>query len=254
MSGGTALSPWTLIVTAPSGQEFARASLRAGVPLTIGRAPDCAIMIGVMTVARRHGRIELVNGLPTYFDEPGAAGSLLDGDPIEGSAQLGERTLLEIGGYRFALQRQRTAAASTPRREPGAALPPGITTMLDRQIEGVRLHRTESQRESDTRTAQWEQGWKELIAHARQMQARYGHHPRFLEFSVSKDEREVVVKIREESRRGYAYFCLSRSHPEGRYPDMQAVWLRDVGREDVSFSEPGRGLEELVSRIAPRLA
>lgn len=254
MPGGTTLSPWTVIVTAPSGQEFARASLRANVPLTIGRAPDCTIMIGTMTVARRHGRIELINNLPTYFDEPGAAGSLLDGDPVDGSTQLGERTLLEIGGYRFSLQRQRTATTSAPRRDAEKALPPGITTMLDRHIEGVRLHRNESQKESDTRTARWEQGWKELIAHARQMQARYGHHPRFLEFSVSKDEREVIVKITEESRRGYAYFCLSRSHPEGRYPDMQAVWLREVGRDDVSFSEPQRGLEELVSRIAPRLA
>jgi hypothetical protein len=255
MSGAT-ISPWTVVVTAPSGQELARANLRPGVPLTIGRAPESSIMLGLMTVSRHHGRIELVNGLPRYFPEPGALATLLDGDPVEGATPLGERTLLEIGGYRFTLQRQRAAMAAAPARPASGEVPApdGGSTLLDRHIQGVKLHRTEAQKEAESRSAQWERGWQELVAQARQIQARYGRHPRMLEFTISKDEREVVIKLKEDSRRGYAYFCLSRAHPEGKYPDMQAVWLREVGRGDDSFSDPVRGLEELVSRIAPRLA
>lgn len=255
MTGPTPLSPWTVVVTGPAG-EVSRTVLRTGVPVTIGRAPDSTIMLGLMTVSRKHGRIELVNNFPTYFAEPGAAGTTLDGDPVEGSCMLGERTLLEIGPFRFNLVRARSAAsaparpASSPWQEPPKA---EGGTMLDRHLQGLKQYRTDNRKEVEARSVRWEQDWREVLGEARAMQARYGRHPRVLEFAVSKDEREVIVKLKEESRRGYAYFTLSRQHPDGRYPELQAVWLREVGGDDASFSEPARGLEELVSRIAPRL-
>lgn len=256
MTGPTPLSPWTVVVTGPSG-EISRTAMRAGVPVTIGRAPDSTIMLGLMTVARNHGRIELVNGFPTYINEPGAAGTTLDGDPVEGPCMLGERTLLEIGPFKFTLVRARSAA---PPPKPAAPAPAWSEpskadggTMLDRHLQGLRQYRTDNQKDAQERAVRWEQGWRDLVAEARAMQARFGRHPRVLEFAVSKDEREVIVKLREESVRGYAYFSLSRQHPEGRYPELQAVWLREVGRGDESYSDPARGLEELVSRIAPRL-
>lgn len=255
MSGPSTLSPWTVVVTGPGGQEVSRSVLRAGVPVTIGRAPDSTIMIGAITVARHQGRIELCNGAPTYFEGEGAVGSLVDGDPVEGSAPLGERTLLEVGGYRITLVRQRSAAGmARAAQEAGPALSPEVQTLLDRHIQGVRLHRTETQKEVEARSQKWEQDWKSVVASAREIKARYSRHPQILDFAISKDEREVIVKLKESSPRGYAYFCLSRSHPEGKYPDLQAVWLREVGRGDNSYDEPMRGLEELISRIAPRLA
>lgn len=257
MSSVTPLSPWTVVVTGPGGQEVSRTAMRTGIPVTIGRAPESTIMLGLMAVARHHGRIELQNGIPTCFNEPGAAGTLLDGDPVDGSCMLGERTTLEIGPYRFVLVRARASLqAAAPRAElAGWNEPPKAEggTLLDRQLQGLRMYRSESQKEADARAGRWEQDWQALLAEFRAMQVRYGRHPRVLEFAVSKDEREVIVKLKEESRRGYAYFALSRQHPEGRYPEQRAVWLREVGRDDASFSEPLRGLEDLVSRIAPRL-
>lgn len=256
MSGATAISPWTVVVTAPAGQEISRSVLRPGVPVTIGRAPDSTIMLGAMKIARNQGRIELVNGMPTYFEGDGASGSLVDGDPVEKSALLGERTMLEIGGFRFTLLRQRAAAPAAAAKPADAApaLSESVQTLLDRHIQGVRLHRTEAQKEVEGRAQKWEQDWRKVVESAREIKARYGQHPQILDFAISKDEREVIVKLREASPRGYAYFCLSRAHPEGRYPDMQAVWLREVGREDCNYEQPMRGLEELISRLAPRLA
>lgn len=255
MTGANALSPWTVVVAGPGGQEFGRYPLRHNVPLKIGRAPDCHVMLGLMTVARNHGRIELANGVPTYVDEPGASGSLVDGDPVEGSTFLGERTLLEIAGYRFSLVRARVAAPAPARASATVdpIVPEGGATLLDRHIVGLRTYRTESQIEGARRSTKWEQAWRDLIGQAREMQARYGRHPSILEFVVSKDEREVIIKLKDPSPRGYVYFVLSRTHPDGKYPDLQSVWLREVGRGDDSFSDPERGLEELVSRIAPRL-
>jgi hypothetical protein len=258
MSGAAAPSQWTVVVTGPGGQEISRSALRSGTPVTIGRAPDCMIMLGAMTVSRRHGRIELHNGMPTYFDEPGAMGSLVDGDPVAGPALLGDRTLLEVGGFRITMQRARPAAVP-PRPAapaPAAKAPPAGMgeTLLDKHIQGVRMHRNVYQQETDTRSQKWEEDWKAVVVNARSIQARYGTDPRILQFAVSKDDREVIIKVKDESRRGYAYFCLSRAHPEGKYPEMQAVWLRELGTEDRSYSEPLKGFEELISRIAPRLA
>jgi pSer/pThr/pTyr-binding forkhead associated (FHA) protein len=255
MSGAAAVSGWTVVVAGPGGQEVGRSALRPNLPVTIGRAPDCNIFIGIMGVARYHGRIELANGIPTYRDEPGAAGSLIDGDPVDGPTPLGERTLLEIGGHRITLTRARPAAAPRPSATPAAAADAGgIETLLDRHIQGVRLHRNVNQQEHQARSHKWEEDWKSVLANARAIKARYAAHPSFIDFAISKDDREVTIKLKEDSRRGYAYFCLSRAHPEGKYPDVQAVWLREVGREDSNFSDPLRGLEELMSRLAPRLA
>jgi hypothetical protein len=258
MSGAAVLSPWTVVVTGPGGAEVWRSALRTGIPVTIGRAPDCMIMIPTMGIARYMGRIELRNSVPTFVAEPAATGTLLDGDPVDGAAPLGDRTVLEIGGYRISLQRAaRTARAPRAAASPGAAPPPDAhagETLLDRQIVGVRMHRSVSQQELTARAHKWEDDWKTVLASARTIQSRYAAHPQILTFAVSKDEREITIKLREASRRGYAYFCLSRAHPEGKYPDMQAVWLREVGRDDCNFSEPLQGFEELVSRLAPRLA
>lgn len=252
---GSALSPWTLVVTGPGGQEIFRNPLRVGAVVTIGRAPDSTIMLGHINISRNHGRIELVNGVPTYSNEPGAAGATADGDPVEGATKLGDRTVLEIGAFRFVVQRARPAAPPPPK--PAAAAwtePAGEGTLLDRHIQGLRLHRTDHQKEAEAKSVRWQREWQDLVAQARAMQARYGAHPRVLSFFVSKDEREVHIKLKENSPRGYAYFTLSRAHPEGKYPELQAVWLREVGRADESFAEPQKGLEELVSRVAPRLA
>jgi hypothetical protein len=249
-------SAWTLVATGPGGKEIFQTVLRVGVPVTIGRAPESTVMLGLISVARNHGRIELVNGVPHYFNEPGAVGALVDGDPVETSTLLGERVLLEIGPFHFTLQRARPAVAPKPAEAPPAWSGPATGsggTMLDRHLQGLRMHQSEVAKETVTRSAKWEQGWKDVLAQSREMQAHYGRHPRIMEFGVSKDEREVTIKLKEDSRRGYAYFSLSRMHPEGKFPELHAVWLRELGREDQSFGEPMQGLEELISRVAPRL-
>lgn len=251
------ISPWTVVVTGPGRQEVARSALRADVPILIGRAPDCAIMLAGMTVSRYHGRIELAaSGIPTYTPEPKALGATVDGDPVDSPTQLGERTLLEIGGFQVRLERARAAAPQKPVVvAPSIDAPPeSAETLLDRQIQGVRTHRITHQQDGQIKSQKWEEDWRAVLNNLRVIKAKYGTHPGILDFAISKDEREVIVKLKEHSVRGYAYFCLSRQHPEGKFPNLRAVWLRQVGEEDASHSEPSEGLQDLISRLAPRLA
>ena len=250
------LSPWTVIVTSHSRQEVARSALRSGIPIQIGRAPDCTITLTAMAVARYHGRIELgANGIPVYTAENNAP-ALIDGDPVEGPTQLGERTLLEIGGYSIRLERARAVAAPPPKPVETAApaASSDVENLLERHIQGVRMHRTVNQQETQGRAEKFEQEWRKVVDSLRTIKARYGTHPNILEFTVAKDDSEVIIKLREQSARGYAYFCVSRRHPEGRFPNMLAIWLREVGADDTSFEVPSKGLEDLISRLAPRLA
>lgn len=251
------ISPWTVVVTGPGRQEVARSALRAGVPILIGRAPDCAIMLTGMAVSRYHGRIELAaNGIPSYTPEPKALGAMVDGDPVDASTQLGERTLLEIGGFQVRLERARAPAPQKPAvAAPSTDAPPdSAETLLDRQIQGVRAHRGTHQQDSHVKNQKWEEDWRAVVNNLRAIKAKYGTHPGVLDFAISKDEREITIKLKEHSVRGYAYFCLSCQHPEGKFPNLRAVWLRQVGEEDASHGEPNEGLQDLISRLAPRLA
>lgn len=251
------LSPWTVVVTAPNRQEVARSALRAGVPIVIGRAVDCTITLPGMSVARYHGRIELAaNGIPVYVADKNAPATV-DGDPVEEPAQqLGERTLLELAGYSIRLERNRVAAPAAGTKPAAAAPAAGadVETLLDRHIAGVRLHRNVHSQDSQAKIQKFEADWKTVVNNLRAIKARYGNHPKIIDFTVAKDDSDATIKLKENSPRGYAYFVLSRAHPEGRFREMLAIWLREVGAEDMSFEEPAKGLEELISRLAPRLA
>lgn len=251
----TTISPWTVVVTAQNRSEVARSALRPGLPLQLGRAPDCTIMLPAMQVQRYHGRIELsANGIPKYVADKNAP-AMIDGDPVEGETQLGERTLLELGGYSIRLERNRTTTAAAPARRDAEPAPASdVETLLDRQIQGVRMHRNIGAQETAGRAQKFEADWKATISNLRAIKARYGTHPMIIDFSVAKDDSDATVKLKEQSPRGYAYFVLSRAHPEGRYRDLQACWLREIGREDMSFDDPSKAFQELISRLAPRLA
>ena len=76
-----------------------------------------------------------------------------------------------------------------------------------------------------------------------------------VQFAISRDANEVSIKIADpREKRGHRYFLLTRNHPEGKYVGAEKVYLREFGREDESFDEPSRAMEELIMRIASTLA
>ena len=53
---------------------------------------------------------------------------------------------------------------------------------------------------------------------------------------------------------GYRYFLMSRQHPDGKFPGVDSVWLRETGREDMDFRDAKAAQSELLQRIAATLA
>ena len=141
--------------------------------------------------------------------------------------------------------------------DPPAAMPPGadVTSQFDRHLRSVRNYREEAQAATLNKRGRIDAEWAKMIVAAKALQARLQQDKRVLSFAISRDQKEVSVKIADPyEKRGQRYFLLSREHPEGKFPGVDSVWLREFGRDDASFDDPNAAMEELMLRVAGTLA
>ena len=264
---------WIIVVKNAQEQEHCRTYLKPGTVATIGRAPDCTIFVSVMTVSRIQGRIEIRKGHPVYFDDESSTGARVDGQYVRGPTPLSEKNVLEIGGYRFTIERDPAAKSEVkavlPPPKPAASElnPEWIDTaaagkdaadlegMLARRIRGIRQHRDQNQQESKARQSQVEIEWTQLIESVRRFQQKLAGDARLQAFSISRDQQEVLLKINDKwSPRGYCSLILARHHPDGKHTQMDGAWLLEMGQQDAYYPSPKSAMEEFVHRLAPRLA
>lgn len=130
-----------------------------------------------------------------------------------------------------------------------------VTSSFDRHLQSVRSYREESQAATLNRRGQMDERWSKMLVAARALQTRLSVDRRVLSFTISRDQKEVAVKISDpHEKRGHRYFLLSRDHPEGKFTGADSVWLREFGRDDASFDDPDKAMEELMLRVAGTLA
>lgn len=130
-----------------------------------------------------------------------------------------------------------------------------ITSQFERHLQSVRSYREESQASTLNKKSRIDAEWGKVIQAMRSLQTRLSADKRVLAFTISRDVREVAIKISDpHEKRGHRYFLMSRSHPEGKFPGVEDVWLREFGRDDASFSDPQKCMEELMLRVAGTLA
>lgn len=255
---------WTIVVRNPQEQEHCRTYLRPGVVATVGRAPDCTITLTAMTVSRQQGRIELRSGVPVYFDAPESTGTRINGSYVRGPTPLHETAVLEIAGYRFTAERtiaeKAAEAAPAPAKAPAedwmkaAGGGDSLESMLAQRVQGIRQHRQQNSSDRDAAATRFLEEWQQLVQSARRLQQQLAGDPRILAFAVSRDDLEVLVKVKDHSARGYSSFILAQRHPQGKYAELRAAWLLQLGEQDAFFQSPRQAMEEFVHRFAPRLA
>jgi len=130
-----------------------------------------------------------------------------------------------------------------------------ITSQFERQLQSVRAYREEAQAGTLNKKAKVDALWATMIQNMRSLQNRLSADKRVLSFAISRDSNEVSVKVADaREKRGHRYFLLTRNHPEGKFTGLEAVYLREFGREDATFDEPAKAMEELIMRIAATLA
>jgi hypothetical protein len=96
------LPPDAYLVTG-EGSERAVRRLRSVVS-TIGRAPDCDVVIDDPGVSRRHARIAWDGGRFTVDDLGSTNGTALNGHPLAGPAQLSDGDVILLAGVRLEFQ------------------------------------------------------------------------------------------------------------------------------------------------------
>lgn len=140
-------------------------------------------------------------------------------------------------------------------RMPAASGDNDITSQFERHLNSVRSYREESQAQTLNKKSRVDAEWGKVVVAMRSLQTRLSADKRVLSFSISRDLREVAIKIADPSeKRGHRYFLMSRNHPDGKYPGVEDVWLREFGRDDASFGDPQKCMEELMLRVAGTLA
>lgn len=149
--------------------------------------------------------------------------------------------------------------ASARPAAPAASAPPAgpgdFTSQFERHLQSVRTYREESQATTLNRRVRIDTEWGETLVSLRALQARLATDPRVLSFTIGRDLKEVSLKVKDPHEKlGYRYFLLSRHHPEGQFPGVDAVWLREFGRDDARFDDPQKAVEELMLRLAGTLA
>jgi pSer/pThr/pTyr-binding forkhead associated (FHA) protein len=130
-----------------------------------------------------------------------------------------------------------------------------VTSQFERHLQSVRAYREESQAATLNKRGKMDAEWARMINGARALQQRLSVDKRVLSFTISRDQKELAVKIADPyEKRGHRYFLLCRDHPEGKFPGVENCWLREFGRDDASFDDPTKAMEELMLRVAGTLA
>jgi adenylate cyclase len=95
-------SPFTLIYTDATGAAN-RVHLDEGETL-IGRATNCQIVINVASVSRQHSRVRVVGSLCLLSDAGSTYGTVLNGTPLKGEAQLRSGDSFQCGAVVFTVE------------------------------------------------------------------------------------------------------------------------------------------------------
>jgi hypothetical protein len=85
-----------------------------GERCTLGRAPDRDVVLAQFDVSRRHARLERRGDGWQVVDDGSANGTFLNGRRVWGSAPVGARDAIQLGGYRLALSSAPPAGVRTP--------------------------------------------------------------------------------------------------------------------------------------------
>jgi pSer/pThr/pTyr-binding forkhead associated (FHA) protein len=76
-------------------------TVRAPVPITIGRAPSATLVVPDAQVSRLHARIDLFDGVLSVRDLDSRNGTLVNARPIDGPVPLHDGDEIDVGTTRI---------------------------------------------------------------------------------------------------------------------------------------------------------
>jgi len=127
--------------------------------------------------------------------------------------------------------------------------------IFEQMVEGIRRDRVSHEKEMLDQQSKIEQDWQHVLDSMRALQKKVEGHPNLIYFTISRDQQDISVKVADFStKRGYSLFTLSRRHPAGAHPSLNAVWLIEFPAREWHYYDAKEAMAELVARIAGALA
>jgi hypothetical protein len=195
--------------------------------------------------------------------EPVAHGGLLSADEVQKALAEAQaerlRTELEAEAERLAylqdsqIAQPKDAAPAKPAYKPVDW--DSAAEIFDHMVTGIRRERAENKREEHERKRSLETDWQHVVQSMQALQRKVQGHRKVIYFNISRDQREISVKLVDESsKHKFRHITLTRNHPSGRYHQMEVVWFIEFAGRERYFVDAKEAMAELVTSIAAALA
>ncbi len=125
---------------------------------------------------------------------------------------------------------------------------------FEERVGKIRSYRDNVRSELEAKKHHFAQEWDRALVEMRALRDRLSGDARVLYFTISRDDREVNIKLQPDRSGRPLMFSMTRGHPDRPLAGEERVWIRDQDLRDQPFSDPERAVGELVNRIAGLLA
>jgi hypothetical protein len=255
---------WVVLVRDSNGNLRFKCTLIEGA-LTVGRASDNEVRLPVPGASRHHGRITLRDDGLWYEDLGSSNGSFVGGKRVREPVPIGEGSRVLVAGFVISAEPD-AQGSGLPEYVVHAdgddppTRPQGLdetfhwrspAPQLDRQLLALRRVREEARELADQRRQRLGAVWNELMRGIATIGTQLRSQGGLLRLEMRDDRLEAAFVVAAPGRPGGRVdFRISCGHPQQpvRRRD-DAIWLRELGKADASFTEVGVALAELAQRV-----
>ena len=129
-----------------------------------------------------------------------------------------------------------------------------VLDKLDDTIGAIERHRAVSAQEKGATVRKVNAAWAAVLESARDLRRKLKDEPRLRYLSIDRDELSISISFRAEQTGVKGELLeLSRRHPEGKFPAVEAVWVRQPEKEDRRFTDAEEVVDLMVRFVARNL-
>lgn len=129
------------------------------------------------------------------------------------------------------------------------------TDIFDHMVTGIRKDRADNKREEHENKRKLETDWQHVVRSMQQLEQKVKGHPRIIYFNISRDQREITIKLVDESsKQRFRLITLTRDHPSDKFKQMEVVWLIEYAGRERYFLDAKEAMAEVVTMVAATLA
>lgn len=127
--------------------------------------------------------------------------------------------------------------------------------LLSDTIGAIQSHRKATNELQQARLEDVEVAWEAVLKASRELREQISSNARVRYFTIARDNNSISVSFRSTNATARGELLeMHRHHPEGRYPDTHAIWVRESERDERRLTNGEEAVTLLVRFCARNLA